>query len=102
MRYFTVRPELTTSWHTVLSFNPTANNYLKTLKRGYQVYVEAAYELRDPEPSADLESAAAQRQILLRHGKLSKVRLNIDYNLFSDTLKVLSRPATHESESESE
>ncbi|KAF8592450.1 hypothetical protein K439DRAFT_11778 [Ramaria rubella] len=65
------RPEATTSWHSVLSFNPTSNNYLKNLKKGYQVYVEASYELKDADPSADPDSPAAQRQIFLRHDRKS-------------------------------
>ncbi|KAF8529944.1 hypothetical protein JB92DRAFT_551427 [Gautieria morchelliformis] len=70
------RRDPTTSWHSVLSFNPGANNYLKNLKKGYHVYVEANYELKDADPSADADSPAAQRQIFLRH----------------DMVKVLSRP----------
>ncbi|GJE84937.1 single-stranded DNA-binding protein [Phanerochaete sordida] len=61
------RPEPSTSWHTILSFSPTANNYLRTLQKGSQVYVEANYELREADPAADADSPAAQRQILLRH-----------------------------------
>ena len=63
------RRDATTSWHSVLSFHPSSNTYLKTLKKGYQVYVEANYELKDADPSADPDSPAAQRQIFLRHGK---------------------------------
>ncbi|KAF8528931.1 hypothetical protein BU17DRAFT_73181 [Hysterangium stoloniferum] len=78
------RREPTTSWHSVISFSPNSNNYLKTLKKGSQVYVEAAYELKDADPSADPDSPAAQRQIFLRH----------------ETLKVLSRPPQVETEEE--
>ncbi|KIP09199.1 hypothetical protein PHLGIDRAFT_126501 [Phlebiopsis gigantea 11061_1 CR5-6] len=61
------RGESTTSWHTIVSFSPAANNYLRTLQKGWQVYVEANYELRDANPNAEPDSPAAQRQILLRH-----------------------------------
>lgn len=58
-----------TTWHTVLSFNPNSNTYLQTVPKGALVYVEAAYELREPEPEADPESPQGQRQIFLRHGE---------------------------------
>lgn len=67
--YPVARAEPTTSWHSVLSFSPASNQYLKTLKKGYQVYVEAGYELKEPDPSAEPDSSAAQRHIFLRHGK---------------------------------
>lgn len=76
------RREATTSWHSVLSFNPSANNYLKNLKKGYQVYVEANYELKDADPSADPDTPAAQRQIFLRHGMSRSFFLN-DQPLFT-------------------
>ena len=62
------RPEATTTWHHVFSFNPGANNYLRTLQKGSHVYVEANYELREADPTADPDSPAGQRQIFLRHG----------------------------------
>ncbi|KIJ56596.1 hypothetical protein M422DRAFT_22751 [Sphaerobolus stellatus SS14] len=74
-----------TTWHSVLSFNQGANNFLKTLRKGSQVYVEAAYDLKEPDPSADPESPAAQRQIFLRH----------------ENIKVLSRPPAENEETES-
>ncbi|KIJ19884.1 hypothetical protein PAXINDRAFT_33916, partial [Paxillus involutus ATCC 200175] len=62
------RTESGTTWHHVVSFNPAQNNYLKMLNKGTQVYVEANFELRDPDPNADPSSPAGQRQIFLRHG----------------------------------
>ncbi|KAF9263667.1 nucleic acid-binding protein [Marasmius fiardii PR-910] len=56
-----------TSWHRVLSFGEASNRFLKTLKKGSLVYVEANYELREPEPDADPSSPMGQRQIFLRH-----------------------------------
>jgi hypothetical protein len=50
-----------------MSFNPGANNYLRTLQKGAQVYVEANFELREPLPEADPNTPQGQRQILLRH-----------------------------------
>jgi len=82
------RPQARTTWHSVLSFNPSSNDYLRTLQKGSQVYVEANYELREADPSADPDTPAGQRQIFLRHS----------------SLKVLSRPrpSTTEESSESE
>ncbi|GJJ10081.1 hypothetical protein Clacol_004307 [Clathrus columnatus] len=74
------RPEPTTSWHSVLSFNPNHNNFLKTLKKGTQVYVEAAYELQEADRDASPDSPAAQRQIFLRQ----------------ESIRVLSRPQVRE------
>jgi len=61
------RAEPKTTWHTVLSFNPGVNNYLRLLKRGSQVFVEANFELREPDPNADPDTPQGQRQIFLRH-----------------------------------
>ena len=97
------RPEPTVSWHSVLSFNPGANNYLKTLKKGSQVYVEAHYQLKDADPSADPDSPAAQKQIFLRHSKYFYCSLLFpftNYYCASDMIKVLSRPRVAESSEE--
>ncbi|KAJ7507448.1 hypothetical protein B0H11DRAFT_1705819, partial [Mycena galericulata] len=60
-----------TTWHRVLSFLPGSNKYLQTLKAGSKVYVEAAYEIREPEQDADPSTPQGQRQIFLRHGMAS-------------------------------
>lgn len=65
----TARGEAKTTWHTVLSFNPGVNTYLQRLKKGSQVFVEANFELREPDPNADPDTPQGQRQIFLRHGK---------------------------------
>ncbi|KZO92177.1 hypothetical protein CALVIDRAFT_541192 [Calocera viscosa TUFC12733] len=70
------RADPTTSWHRVLSFNPNQNEYLKSLQKGSQVYVEANFETREPLPDAEPGTPGSQRQIFLRH----------------ETLRVLSRP----------
>ena len=57
-----------TTWHNIFSFHEPANNYLRTLKRGSLVYVEANFEIRQPSPDADPDSPEGQRQIFLRHG----------------------------------
>ncbi|KAI0676985.1 hypothetical protein C8Q78DRAFT_1073735 [Trametes maxima] len=64
----------TTTWHHVLSFNPGANNYLRTLRRGSLVYAETNFELRQPDPNADPESPEGQRQIFLRHEQIRVLR----------------------------
>ncbi|KAJ3790713.1 single-strand binding protein family-domain-containing protein [Lentinula aff. detonsa] len=76
------RPPPRTSWHRVLSFQESSNRYLQTLKKGTLVYVEAGYELREPEPDADPTTPAGQRQIFLRH----------------ETIRVLSHPKSTEQE----
>ncbi|KAI0722990.1 nucleic acid-binding protein [Earliella scabrosa] len=64
----------TTTWHNVFSFNPSANNFLRNLKRGSLVYAEANFELRQPDPSADPDSPEGQRQIFLRHENIRVLR----------------------------
>ena len=69
--FFPARPESKTTWHHVLSFNPFIKDYLCNLQKGSHVYVEAGFELREPDPSADPTSYQGQRQIFLRHGTCS-------------------------------
>jgi len=78
--------ERKTTWHHILSFSPTSNTYLRSLTKGSLVYVEAAFELREPAPDAEPNTPQGQRQIFLRH----------------ETIKVLSRPYTGGSSSASE
>ncbi|KAF8665714.1 hypothetical protein AX16_000164 [Volvariella volvacea WC 439] len=59
-----------TTWHRILSFQEPANRYLQTLQKGSKVYVEAAFELREPEPGADPSTPQGQRQIFLRHEQI--------------------------------
>ncbi|KAJ6516208.1 hypothetical protein C8R45DRAFT_856074 [Mycena sanguinolenta] len=65
--------EVTTTWHRIMSFLPGSNKYLQTLKAGTKVYVEAAYEIREPDPEADPSTPQGQRQIFLRHESLSVI-----------------------------
>ncbi|TCD66819.1 hypothetical protein EIP91_000897 [Steccherinum ochraceum] len=65
-----VRPPASTTWHSILSFSAGANNYLKSLQKGSKVFVECSYEVREPDPSADVSSPQGQRQIFLRHESL--------------------------------
>jgi hypothetical protein len=62
------RPEPGVTWHRILSFNNSANNYLRNLSRGSRVYVEANLEIREPDRDAEPGSPAATRQVFLRHG----------------------------------
>ncbi|EIM85559.1 uncharacterized protein STEHIDRAFT_60123, partial [Stereum hirsutum FP-91666 SS1] len=57
-----------TTWHSILSFSPTSNQYLRTLKKGSHVYVEANFEIREPDAGADPSTPQGQRSIFLRHG----------------------------------
>ncbi|KAG5716060.1 hypothetical protein E4T56_gene10796 [Termitomyces sp. T112] len=70
------RPPSTATFHRVLSFQEASNRYLQTLKKGSRVYVEAGFELREPEPNTDPTTPQGQRQIFLRH----------------ETVRVLSKP----------
>ncbi|KAF5388319.1 hypothetical protein D9615_000110 [Tricholomella constricta] len=72
----------TSTFHRILSFQDHSNRYLQTLKKGSKVYVEASFELREPEAGADPTTPQGQRQIFLRH----------------ETIRVLSRPKVVEVE----
>jgi len=63
-----------TTWHNILSFNPSANNYLRTLQKGAHVYVEANFELREPNADADPNTPQGQKQILLKHENIRVLR----------------------------
>ena len=64
----TARPDPGVTWHRILSFNHSTNNYLRNLLRGSRVYVEANLEIREPDRDAEPGSPAATRQVYLRHG----------------------------------
>ncbi|KAH6915184.1 hypothetical protein BKA70DRAFT_568618 [Coprinopsis sp. MPI-PUGE-AT-0042] len=74
------------TYHRVLSFSEGPSKYLKNLKKGSKVYVEANYELREPEAGADPTTAQGQRQIFLRH----------------EAIRVLSQPRLPREEGENE
>ncbi|TFK29228.1 hypothetical protein FA15DRAFT_664140 [Coprinopsis marcescibilis] len=57
----------TSTFHRVLSFQEHSTKYLKTLRKGSKVYVEANYEVREPETGSDPSTPHGQRQIFLRH-----------------------------------
>ncbi|GLB33493.1 putative single-strand binding protein [Lyophyllum shimeji] len=75
------RPSAST-FHRILSFQESTNRYLQNLKKGSKVYVEANFELREPEAGADPSTPQGQRQIFLRH----------------ETIRLLSRPKAVELE----
>ena len=66
--YAIARDEGKTTWHSILSFSPQSNQYLRTLKKGSHVYVEANFEIREPDAGADPSIPQGQRSIFLRHG----------------------------------
>nr|GAT53830.1 single-stranded DNA-binding protein [Mycena chlorophos] len=76
-------PTFNTTWHRIHSFMPGANTHLQTLKPGSKVYVEAMYDIREPDASADPTTPQGQRQIFLRH----------------DTIKVISQPRPKDEQS---
>ncbi|KAJ7162536.1 single-strand binding protein family-domain-containing protein [Mycena crocata] len=75
-----------TTWHRVMCYLPGSNKYLQTLKAGSKVYVEATYEVRQPEQEADPSTPQGQLQIFLKH----------------ESIKLLSRPRPKEGEAERE
>ncbi|KAF8609527.1 nucleic acid-binding protein [Ceratobasidium sp. AG-I] len=77
------RVEPTTSWHRVFAFTPTQVPYLMNLRKGSQVYVEAAYEFREAMPNAEPGTPESRNQVFLRQEKI----------------KLLSRPPNHDQES---
>jgi hypothetical protein len=92
---FLARPEAKVTWHHILSFSPGINVYLKKLEKGARVFVEANYELREPDFSADPSTPQGQRQIYLRHGidNPQNIALLILTVFFLETIRVIgSRP----------
>ena len=63
------RPTPKTTWHRVFAFQESSKQYLLGLKKGSKVYVEANFELREPDADADPTTPQGQRQIFLRHSK---------------------------------
>jgi len=59
------------------------------------VYVEAGFELREPEKDADSATPQGQRQIFLRHGSLHVFTMTRDLKGFIlnlETIRLLSKP----------
>ncbi|KAG5653089.1 hypothetical protein H0H81_002388 [Sphagnurus paluster] len=56
----------TSTFHRILSFQEHSNRYLQTLKKGSKVYVEANFELREPEPDADPSTPQETIRVLSR------------------------------------
>ncbi|KAH9927123.1 uncharacterized protein BXZ73DRAFT_102711 [Epithele typhae] len=63
-----------TQWHRIVAFNSTAKEYLTTVKKGSLVFVEADYDVRQPDPEASPDTPEGQRMILLRHRELNVLR----------------------------
>jgi single-stranded DNA-binding protein len=61
------RPAPIATFHRILCFSESPIKFLSTLKKGTRVYVEANFELREPEADADPATPQGQRQIFLRH-----------------------------------
>jgi hypothetical protein len=98
------RAESKTTWHHILSFNPSSNSYLRNLTKGSHVYVEANFELREPEPTANPESPQGQRQIFLRHGDYQVYIFRVKLIMFnfhptSETLRLIKASPSHSRES---
>jgi hypothetical protein len=63
------RPPPKTTWHRIVSFSEYSNRQLMNLKKGQLVYVEAGFDIREPEAEADPSTPQGQRQIFLTHSK---------------------------------
>ena len=100
------RPAAKTSWHHILSFNPSSYEFLKTLQKGAHVYVEANYELREPDSAAEADSPQSQRQIFLRHGmSLSftfSLTLSVMSSIILDMIRLLKGPSQASTQSDAE
>lgn len=65
------------------------------LQKGSQVFVEANFELREPDPDADPDSPQGQRQIFLRHGILCfhvLIRVLPLSSYLAESIRVLKSP----------
>jgi len=69
-----VRPPSTTSWHKIVSFSEPTNNFLRTLTKGTLVFVEADYQVKEPDRDADATSPETQRQVFLTHSNLKVLK----------------------------
>ncbi|KAF7776290.1 hypothetical protein Agabi119p4_4683 [Agaricus bisporus var. burnettii] len=70
------------TYHRVLCFDNSQLDYLGRLKKGSRVYVQADYNIKEPEQGADPTTPQGQRHIFLTH----------------DTLKVLTAPRPTDAE----
>ena len=99
------RSPSTTTWHTIFSFNPGPNTFLRTIPKGAHVYVEAGFELREADPDAEAGTPNAQRQIFLKHGTyplhFSGVSM-AEVDCTSENIRVLKYPTDHRGEEEHE
>lgn len=62
------------------------------LKKGSKVYVEAAFEMREPEAGSEPSTPQGQRQILLRHGTLHMQSVAFPAHPFPENIKVVGQP----------
>ncbi len=81
-----------------MSFSDNANKFLRNMKKGSKVYVEANFELREPEPDADPSTPQGQRQIFLRHGAFIPAHLLPLSHEIAENLRVLNQPKSDPSE----
>ena len=56
------------------------------------MYVEAGYEVRDPDPAADASTPQGQRQIFLRHGQSEPFMCVSILKSLPETIRVLQHP----------
>lgn len=81
-----------------MAFGEGNAKYLMSLRKGSLVYVEAAYEIKEPDRDADPSTPQGQRQVFLRHGTLIFFFLDlaldwlVRFFFFIDRIKVIQNP----------
>ncbi|KAF7301551.1 Single-stranded DNA-binding protein [Mycena indigotica] len=88
-----------TTWHRIHSFSHGTNTYLQTLKQGSKVYVEAHYEIREPDPNADPSTPAGPTPNLPPPWSVSPILPQPnDCECSPDTIRVIAPPRPRETE----
>ncbi|KAF9452148.1 hypothetical protein P691DRAFT_697651 [Macrolepiota fuliginosa MF-IS2] len=59
--------QIVRTFHRVLCFDPSHIEFLRRLKKGSKVYVQADYTIKEPEQGADPTTPQGQRHIFLTH-----------------------------------
>lgn len=60
--------QIVPTFHRILCFDASDIEYLTRLKKGSKVYVQADYNIKEPEQGADPNTPQGQRHIFLTHG----------------------------------
>jgi hypothetical protein len=66
--YSELERQMVPTFHRILCFDGPQMDYLGRLKKGSRVYVQADYNIKEPEQGADPTTPQGQRHIFLTHG----------------------------------